>query len=192
MSVAEFAICGVILAGVCAGTYELCRLQAIKSTLELVAGAHAAQLSFESLPLIWAGTFEPATQKSTEQMALENQIEATIRELLKSQRLAWTWDSREERDAALTGVRVWTNGPSFHDHIHPVSVRVQVCLKSWLEPALRVISDHRNCLGQFSKTISTGETRGISLEVSVQRNVAPSGDTYFEGELKKHEDKHTK
>jgi hypothetical protein len=177
MSVAEFLICGAAATVALAGAHELFRLQSISNTLSLVAHTQAAQISYESLTHLLKGTF--IDSKNPTHSQLGQTIESRVSTLLESSLLQWSWFYSSQQRSPITGLRVTLQGPRWGNIRQGAEVKIHVCLQSWIEPFLRVISDRRNCLGQFSSHAESSRSRGISFDIIARRDPNVSLHPYF-------------
>lgn len=176
MSVAEFTIAGSIAILAMAGTHEMIRLQAAKTALNHIAYNYASEISSEGLSHILKGTFQTSKKES-----LEKRIQNQITQTFKNPFLSWSWSHDSSTESVLTGVKVSAIGPRFGEINKTTEVRIHVCLKSWIEPFLKVLSDQRNCLGQFTKENGIkGESRGITMTVMATRAANIASPNYFQ------------
>lgn len=156
--------------------HELFRLQATENSLNLLAQARAAELSYSSLQNILVGTF--SVPENTQKKAIEEKIANNVDSLLQKSVLAWMLPNGDPKSIPFNGIRVSVLGPTFERKQAKNEVKIQVCIKSWLEPLLRIVSDRRNCLGQFT-TQNSGTSRGISLIGFSSREPSISLVPYF-------------
>lgn len=181
MSAAEFAIVGSIVVLGMAGSHELIRLQTAKNALNNIAYNFASEISSEGLSHIIKGTFHTSEKINGKKEALEERIENQIKQTFKNSFLSWSWLNNSSTEAVITGVKVSTGGPHFREINKDTVVRIHVCLKSWVEPFLRILSDQRNCLGQFTKESGVkGESRGITVSVIATRASNIASQNYFQ------------
>ncbi|NBW81161.1 hypothetical protein EBR21_05345 [bacterium] len=177
MSVAEFAIAMPIVLICVAGVHELFRIQAAENTLNVIATARAAELSYMNLQNILNGTF--SSEKNQHQETLERKIGSLVAETFQSPLLVWRFSAGDIRKPPISGIKVTVNGPSFRDRQARTEVRIHVCLKSWIEPLLRILSDGRNCLGQYTSGDQADAGRGIQLKGFASREPSISLIPYF-------------
>ncbi|MEN9825138.1 MAG: hypothetical protein RI953_883 [Pseudomonadota bacterium] len=177
MSVAEFAI-GMPIAMICiAGVHELFRIQSAENAINVVASAQAAELSYQSLRNILDETFAAADNPN--QRALEEKISSLVGDTFQSPLLLWRFSAGDLQKPTVSGIKVTVSGASFSNRFAKTEVKIQVCLKSWLEPLLRVLSDGRNCLGQYKTAGEANSGRGIPLTGLAIRASSVSLIPYF-------------
>ncbi|MEN9530392.1 MAG: hypothetical protein RI932_2265, partial [Pseudomonadota bacterium] len=72
--------------------------------------------------------------------------------------------------------------------LQPVQAQVTLCVRSWLEPLLRITRDGRSCVGEYlpesERSHATG--RGIALKLSATR-VVPMNVHVFHYGVYRHE-----
>ncbi len=179
MSVAEFIVTGASACCVLAGVHELFRIHFCQTSINIVAHSFASKLSYQGLTHIVLGTFDQDSIHNPRRKNLELQIEKSVRALMKSQLLGRSWFSLNQDNSQLLGVRVWLSGPHLNDPKAETVVKIQVCISSWLERPLGVVSDQRNCLGQFSGQENMNASRGLSVAVTARRKADVSIDPYL-------------
>ncbi|MEN9809288.1 MAG: hypothetical protein RLZZ488_855 [Pseudomonadota bacterium] len=177
MSAAEFTVAASAALLCLTAVHELARLQLIRNSINLVASSTAAQHSYQSLRHVLQGSFSPENGQRRSQY--EKQIERSVLHALDDPLLRWSWTHSFENSRPAFGVRVWLNGARFGDLEQPTTVKIQVCLRSWLEPILGALSDKRNCLGEFSSTGDHRQSRGISISATSTRMKNISLEPYF-------------
>jgi len=183
MSVAELIVPGAAACCVLTGVHELFRIHLCQTSINLIAHSFASKLSYQGLTHIVVGTFDQNSMHNLKRKKLELQIENSVRALMKSQLLARSWFSSSQDNEQLLGVRVWLSGPHLNDSKADTVVKIQVCISSWLERPLGVVSDQRNCLGQFSGQENLNASRGLSLAVTARRKADISIAPYLGEEL---------
>lgn len=180
MSAAEFVIAASAAVLCLTAAHELARLQLVRNSINLVAASAASRHSYQSLKHVLHGSFSPDVGHT--RTRYERQIERSVLHALDDPLLRWSWAYPSENSPPSRGIRVSLNGSKFGDLEQPTSVRIHVCLRSWLEPIVNALADGRNCLGEFSTHSELGQTRGIAISVSASRAKNISLDSYFRGE----------
>lgn len=180
MSAAEFALTGCVLVISISGAHELFRIQYSASVVDYLAYSYAAELSYQNLSHILSDRYSKDFESQKRVIEpLERELEREVSNVFKSSILGWSWTSYEQR-TPLKGIRIWIRGPHWNDLTAENHVKIQICLQSWLAPLLRVISDKRNCLGQFTSENSARQpSRGISITAEARRNANIAIYPYF-------------
>jgi hypothetical protein len=182
MSVAEFTVTGSLAILSLAGVHELYRIHYCRSSLNVIAQAFAARDSYQSLNLIFSGAYEDVESARSGKRKIGQRIENAVIETLKSPMLR-SWTQVTDKELPVAGLRVWVTGPQLENPQRDTEVKIHVCLKSWLEPLFGVLSDRRDCLGQFTSSEQANESRGLSITVSAKRKAAISIPPFFDGEI---------
>jgi len=192
MSVAELVVTGAAACCVLTGVHELFRIHFCQTSINLIAHSFSSKLSYQGLTHILLGTFDQNSVHNPKRKDLELQIEKSVRVLMKSQLLGRSWFSFNQDNSQLLGVRVWLSGPHSKEPKAETVVRIQVCISSWLERPLGIITDQRNCLGQFSGQENMNASRGLSIAVTARRKADISIDPYLAEHLLVEKVRHTK
>ena len=182
MSVAEFVLaCTASIPILCAG-HELVRLYSIHRSAEVILNAKLSEAALQSLTHIAADTFSSHSR-------IENRFEFKLKNDVRSALLAplfqWRWfqPNLAKNESTLVGIRVSVTGPTKDSVLNEFHSTVTLCVSSWFEPLLEIVSDNRSCLGEFSKEGSSAArySRGISFKLEAQRSVPVTVPIYFFG-----------
>lgn len=182
MSVAEFILaCTVSIPIVCAG-HEIVRLYSIHRSAEVILNAKLSEAALQSLSYIAADTFSSHSR-------IENKFEFSVRNDIRSALLGplfqWRWFQApsSDNDNTLVGIRVSATGPSKDSVLDEFHSTATLCVSSWFEPLLEIVSDNRSCLGEYLKKGSAAgrSLRGISFKIEARRSVPVTVPIYFFG-----------
>jgi hypothetical protein len=182
MSVAELIVAGGVIVTSIVGIHELFRIHQCRSSLNIIARTFAAKNSYRSLSHLIDGTFEAENTGHSEQNRLTADIERTVEKTLSSPSLRGWMHSGPNTDH-YSGLRVWLSGPHITVPDRENKVTIQICIRTWLEPLLGIISDRRNCLGQFSPSANINAGRGLSLSVTATRGSGLTIPPYLQGTI---------
>ena len=182
MSVAEFFLaCTASIPILCAG-HELVRLYSIHRSAEVILNAKLSEAALQSLTHIAADTF---SSHSKIENTFEINLKSDVRRALLAPLFQWRWfqTTLSKNESTLVGIRVSATGPTKDSVLNEFHSTVTLCVSSWFEPLLKIVSDNRSCLGEFSKEGSGAVrySRGISFRVEAQRSVPVTVPIYFFG-----------
>lgn len=182
MSVVEFILSFSIASLTLLASHELIRVSALERAVDTIIHSAASEASLSSLFHIAEGTFNgDGRTESKFETKLKDLIVSGVRDPV----LHWSFFTPKNghENSTIISVRSYTQGPTEKNPFRSFQFSANICVSTWLDTIIATISDHRDCLGQYTTSSHRdgAPSRGILMSFAVTRTVPHWVPTYYVG-----------